>query len=306
MTARMQSEAAVPTSRSSPNLKIAFLLSIGLGLALGLAAGFLAETLDEGFRTSEEIERKTGVAALANVPKLRRSDLRSLPPNSQHPAGYLVERQMSAFTEALRVLRTTILFGAAQPRAQVVAISSALPDEGKTTVSLCLARVSALSGQKVLLIDCDLRRRTLKDVLGLEPPLGLLQVLSGEANWRKAIYVDEASGMHLLPLKDSGFTPKDVFGSEAMTHLVNELRGMFDLIILDCAPVLAVAETRVIVTHADCTVLVARWEKTPIRAVRSALQQLQSAGANVIGIALNYIDMRVPGYAYRMKGYYTA
>jgi exopolysaccharide transport family protein len=306
MNASMVSPATVPSSRTTPNLKIAFLLSLGLGLALGLAAGFLAETLDEGFRTSEEIERKTGVAALANVPRLRRSDLRSLPPNSQHPAGYLVERQMSAFTEALRVLRTTILFGAGQPKkTQVVAVSSALPDEGKTTVSLCLARVSALSGQKVLLIDCDLRRRTLKDVLGLEPPLGLLQVLSGEANWRKAIYVDEASGMHLLPLKDSGFTPKDVFGNDAMTHLVDELRGMFDLIILDCAPVLAVAETRVIVARADSTVLVARWEKTPIRAVRSALQQLQSAGANVIGIALNYIDMRVPGYAYRMKGYYT-
>lgn len=304
-SAQLVSAATVPNNRSSPNLMIAFLLSMGLGLGIGLAAGFLAESLDEGFRTGEEIEKKIGVAALANVPRLRRGDLRSLPPSSQHPAGYLVERQMSAFTEALRVLRTTILFGAGQSKTQVVAISSALPNEGKTTVSLCLARVSALSGQKVLLIDCDIRRRTLKDVLGLEPPVGLLQVLSGEANWRQAIYVDEASGMHLLPLNDSGFTPKDVFGSEAMNKLIGELRGSFDLIVLDCAPVLAVAETRVVVAKADSAVVVARWEKTPIRAVRTAVQQLQGAGANITGIALNYVDTRVPGYSYRMEGYYT-
>ncbi|MBI1188579.1 MAG: polysaccharide biosynthesis tyrosine autokinase [Alphaproteobacteria bacterium] len=304
-SAQLVSAATVPNSRASPNMMIAFLLSIGLGLGVGLAAGFLAESLDEGFRTGEEVEKKIGVPALANVPRLRKSDMKSLPPSSQHPAGYLVERQMSAFTEALRVLRTTILFGAGQKKSQVVAISSALPNEGKTTVSLCLARVSALSGQKVLLIDCDVRRRTLKDVLGLEPPLGLLQVLSGEAEWRQAIYVDEASGMHLLPLNDSGFTPKDVFGDEAMPKLIEELRNSFDLIVLDCAPVLAVAETRVVVSYADAAVVVARWEKTPVRAVRSAVQQLQTAGADITGIALNYVDTRVPGYSYRMEGYYT-
>ncbi|MGE0829406.1 MAG: GumC family protein [Hyphomonadaceae bacterium] len=304
-TAQLVSRASIPTSRSSPNLRIAIFLSLGLGIALGIAVGLIMESLDEGFRTGEEVERKVGLPALAAVPKLRPHDFKHLAPASQHPAGYLVERQMSAFTEALRVLRTSILYGRIDQKVQVVAVTSALPDEGKTTVSLCLARVAALSGQKVLLIDCDLRRRSLKDVLGLEPPLGLLQVLSGEANWRQTIYVDEASGMHLLPLKDSSFTPQDVFGSDGMVKLLNELRGAYDLIVMDCAPVLAVAETRVVVSMADASVVVARWEKTPVRAVRSALAQIQSAGANVIGVVLNYIDTRVPGYAYRMDNYYT-
>ncbi|MGE0045111.1 MAG: CpsD/CapB family tyrosine-protein kinase, partial [Hyphomonadaceae bacterium] len=277
---------------------------IGLGLALGVLVGLLAESLDEGFRTGDDIERKVGMPSLASVPKLRAADFRNLPPSAQHPAGYLVERQMSAFTEALRVLRTSILYGRLDQKVQVVAVTSALPDEGKTTISLCLARVSALSGQRVLLIDCDLRRRTLKDVLGLEPPNGLLQVLTGEVDWRQAIYVDEASGMHLLPLKDSGFTPRDVFGSEAMSKLLNELRASYDLIVLDCAPILAVAETRVIVSMADSATLVARWEKTPVRAVRTALQQVHSAGANILGVVLNLVDTRVPGYAYKMEGYY--
>jgi exopolysaccharide transport family protein len=303
-SAQLISAATVPTGRSSPDLKVAFVIAFGFGLALGIAVGFLAESLDEGFRTGEEVERKVGLPSLATVPKLRPSDFRPLPPSSQHPAGYLVERQMSAFTEALRVLRTSILYGRLNQKTQVLAVSSALPDEGKTTVSLCLARVSALSGQRVLLIDCDLRRRSLKEVLGLEPALGLLQVLSGEANWRQTIFVDEASGMHLLPLKDSGFTPKDIFGTDAMGNLLTELRGPYDLIVLDCAPVLAVADTRVVVSLADSVIVVARWEKTPVRAVRSALQQVQSAGANLAGVVLNYVDTRVPGYAYKMKGYY--
>ena len=296
MPAELVSAATVPTEPSSPRLSIAFVLSVALGAGLGLAAGFLAEALDEGFGDADEVERKLGVPALATVPKLRRTDLRQVPPASQHPVGYLLERQVSAFTEAYRVLRTTIIFAAGQPKTQVVAITSAVPDEGKTTVSLCLSRVSALSGQRVLLIDCDLRRRSVKDVLGIEPPTGLLQVLSGEVSWRQAIYADELSGMHVLPLSEAGFTPKDIFGADDMSRLLAELRNSYDLIVLDCAPVLAVAETRVVVAKADCAVVVARWQKTPIRAVRSALQQLQGAGANVRGVALNCVDRRVPGY----------
>jgi capsular exopolysaccharide synthesis family protein len=271
-------------------------LSLALGLGLGLAVAFLVEALDEGFTDGDEVERKLGAPALALVPKLRRGELRQLPVASQHPAAYLLERQVSAFTEACRVLRTSILFSAAQPKTQVVAITSALANEGKTTMSLCLARVAALSGQRVLLIDCDLRRRTVKDVLDFEPPAGLLQVLAGEVSWRQATYLDDASGMHVLPQSDSGFTPRDIFGGEDMDRLLLELREAFDLIVLDCAPVLAVADTRVVVSKADCAVMVTRWQKTPIRAVRAALAQLQSAGATVRGVALNSVDRRMPGY----------
>ncbi|MEZ5996695.1 MAG: polysaccharide biosynthesis tyrosine autokinase [Hyphomonadaceae bacterium] len=294
--AQLLSNAAVPTRPSSPRLYLSFLISFGLAAILGLAAGFLAEALDDGFASSEDVERKTGSPALSSIPRLNRSDLRNTVASGQHPSAYLLERQMSAFTEAFRVLRTTILFAAGQAKTQVVAITSSLPNEGKTTVSLCLARVSALSGQKVLLIDCDLRRRSLKEVLDIEPPVGLLQVLSGEVGWRQAIYLDEASGMNVLPLSGSGFTPKEIFGAQDMSRLLDELRNHYDLIILDCAPVLAVAETRVAVAKADCAVVVARWQKTPMRAVRSTLQQLHDAGANIRGVALNGVDRRVPGY----------
>ncbi len=294
--AELVSAAAVPTEKASPRLSISFILSFALGLGLGLVVAFLAEALDEGFASSDDVERKTGSPALASIPRLRRSELRQSTTSAQHPAAYMLERQMSAFTEAFRVLRTTILFAAGHPKTQVVAVTSALPNEGKTTTSLCLARVSALSGQRVLLIDCDLRRRSLKEVLDIEPPVGLLQVLSGEVTWRQAVYLDEATGMCVLPVSGSGFTPKEIFGAEDMSRLIADLRGSFDLIVLDCAPVLAVAETRVAAAKADCVVLVSRWQKTPMRAVRAALQQLNDAGASIRGVTLNGVDRRVPGY----------
>lgn len=287
--------AAAPVEKSSPRLSIALVLSLAAGLGLGLAAGFLAEALDDGFDSAEDVERKTGLPALATIPNVRRSDL-SQATSELGPVGYLVERQMSPFTEAFRVLRTTILFAAGQPKSQVVAVTSAVPGEGKTTVSLCLARVAALSGQRVLLVDCDLRRRSVKEVLAIEPQAGLLQVLAGEVTWRQAVHVDAASGMSVLPVSGAGFTPKEIFGAEDMSSLLAELRGSFDLIVLDCAPVLAVAETRVAVAKADCAVVVARWQKTPMRAVRVMLQQLTDAGATIRGVALNGVDRRSPGY----------
>ncbi len=295
-TAELVSAATPPTLPNKLSLSIAFLLSAALGLGLGIIAGLLAEALDEGFGDADDVESKLGVAALAVIPQLSAGDLRQLPLAYRHPAAYLIKRPVSAFTEACRVLRTAILFDASRPKSQVVAVTSAAPGEGKTTLSLCLARISALSGQRVLLIDCDLRRRSVKDILGIEPLTGLLQVLAGEVQWRQAIYVDEATGMHVLPLSDSGFSSKDVFGSEDMDRLLSQLRESFDMIVLDCAPVLAVAETRVIVGKADGAVFVASWNKTSARAVRTALKQLQSAGAKVQGVALNSVHRRMPGY----------
>ena len=290
------SNATPPTQPSSMRLSLAFVLSIGLGLGLGLVVGFLAEALDEGFVDPDNVEDRVGLPALATIPTLTRQELRILPLSARHPTSYLLERPFSAFAEACRILRTTILFDAARTKPQVVAITSAAPGEGKTTISICLARVSAMSGQRVLLIDCDLRRRSVKDLLDFEPSVGLLQVLAGEVDWRKAIHVDEATGMHILPLSDSGFVSKDVFGGEEMSRLIAELRDAFDLIILDCAPVLAVAETRVIAARADCAVVVASWKKTPVRAVRMALRQLLNAGTNVCGVALNDVQRRMPSY----------
>jgi polysaccharide biosynthesis transport protein len=308
--ARLLSHAALPTSPSDPQLRIALALALGLGLLLGFGAGGVAELLDKSVKNADDLEAKVGHPAIASIPTISKRMMRQMPPAERHPSGYLVGRPMSAFTEALRVLRTVIVYSKLDFSVKVVAVTSALPDEGKTTISMCLARVAAMSGQKVCVVDCDLRKQSINDVIDIETDVGILQVLAGEAPWRSAIVNDPNSDAHVLPVAASGFTPRDVFGSDAMGRLINDLRQHYDLVILDCAPILAVAETRILVAQADTTVLIARAGRTPIGAMRAAVQQTEAANGKVLGIALNYVVPRWQSYTDSLyfdqsKSYYS-
>jgi len=308
--ARLLAYASRPTSPSSPKLRIALALAIALGLMMGIGAGVIAEIVDQSVKNADDLEAKVGYPAIASIPTISKRMMRQMPPAERHPSGYLVGRPMSAFTEALRVLRTVIVYSKLDFSVKVVAITSALPDEGKTTISMCLARVAAMSGQRVCVVDCDLRKQSINDVIDIETDVGILQVLAGEAPWRSAIVRDPNSDAHVLPVATSGFTPRDVFGSEAMERLVGELRAHYDLVILDCAPILAVAETRILVKQADTTVLVARAGRSAIGAVRSAVSQTENAGGKVLGIALNCVLPHWQSYAdslyfYQSKSYYS-
>lgn len=308
--ARLLAYARVPRSPSSPQLRISIAIAIALGLFLGLAAGVISEVLDQSVKNADELEAKVGYPAIASIPTISKRMMRQMPPAERHPSGYLVGRPMSAFTEALRVLRTVIVYSKLDFSVRVVAITSAVPDEGKTTVSMCLARVAAMSGQRVIVVDCDLRKQSINDVLDVETDVGILQVLAGEAPWRSAIVKDPNSEAHVLPVATSGFTPRDVFGSDAMARLVSDLRMHYDLVILDCAPILAVAETRVLVKHADTVVVVARAGRSAVGAVRTAIQQTEAAGGKVLGVALNCVLPHWQSYAdslyfYQSKSYYS-
>ncbi len=308
--ARLMAYASRPTSPSSPKLRISLALAIAIGLMLGIGAGIIAEILDQSVKNADDLEAKVGYPAIASIPSISKRMMRQMPPAERHPSGYLVGRPMSAFTEALRVLRTVIVYSKLDFSVKVVAITSALPDEGKTTISMCLARVAAMSGQRVCVVDCDLRKQSINDVIDIETDVGILQVLAGEAPWRSAIVRDPNSDAHVLPVATSGFTPRDVFGSEAMERLIGELRAHYDLVILDCAPILAVAETRILVKQADTTVLVARAGRSAIGAVRSAVAQTEGAGGKVLGIALNCVLPHWQSYAdslyfYQSKSYYS-
>jgi Mrp family chromosome partitioning ATPase len=155
----------------------------------------------------------------------------------------------------------------------------------------------------------------LNALLNIAPQKGLLQVLAGEARWQDVVGRDEVSGAHILPTAPSEFTPRDVFSSLAMRRLIEDVRGVYDLVILDCAPVLAVAETRVVAEQADGVIMIARWGKTPMRAVADGLDQLEATGSKILGLAINAVDPRIPGrgsygdslyYGYGSKNYYSS
>ena len=295
--ARIVSRATPPTAPSAPNLTISLALAVVLGLGAGVAAVLAANALQQGLSTPQDVERRLDMAPLGALPLA--ATVAAGDEHDLHPIDLVVQRPTSVFAEAVRALRASLsptpsaVVPLATPGARTVAITSALPGEGKTTAALCLGRVAARSGARVLLIDGDPRRRGATRMLGLNPPAGLAEVLHGAAAWRNLVVLDPASGLQVLPLAASGLSADDVFATPAVDALLAELRQAFDLILIDTAPVLVLTDARVLAAKADAVLLLARWRRTPARAVASAARLLHPAGARLLGVCLTQVDARV-------------
>lgn len=301
--ARVVSRAVIPNAPSSPNVPLNLALGLILAIGAGVAGVVLAEMFDAGLATSDDVESKLGLPNIGSIPLV--SSITEGTDRNLAPADFLLQKPLSAFAEAVRALRTSILFSRVGHGVGLIAVTSTLPGEGKTTTAVCLARSAAQAGQRVVIIDCDLRRRAVNRLFHIEPEHGLLEVLNGTVTLETALYLDEPSGAHVLPLTHTSFTPKDVFGSQAMDSLLQRLRGSFDLVILDTAPVLAVADTRILAAKADTVVFLARWRSTPKKAITNALKLLDGAGAHIAGVALVQVDMKSQTrYGYGDAGHY--
>lgn len=314
--ARIVSRATPPTAQSAPNLMISLALGLMLGAAAGTGAVIIANATQTGLSGPDDIERRLSVAAVGAVPLA--SSVATAEDQTLHPIDLVVQRPLSVFAEAFRALRTSItpiVSVVGEPSARIVAVTSALPGEGKTTTAVCLARVAARSGGRVLLIDGDPRRRGVTRMLGLNPDHGLAEVLHGAAAWRNVLVLDPASGAQLLPLSGSGLSADDLFGAPPMNALLDELRQAFDLIVIDTAPVLVLADARILAAKADTVILLARWRKTPARAVAAAIRILSQSGVRLSGVTLSQVDVRAEAgrnyghhdYGYRAyRKYYAA
>jgi exopolysaccharide transport family protein len=304
--ARVVSPAKIPTGPSYPkpslNLALGFVLAVGAGLA----AIILAEILMAGLFTEDEVERRLGLPYLGAVPTLGTTvdDAKTL--KGMTPSDYLLAKPLSSFAESLRKLRASILFSKVGEPVKVIAVTSSLPGEGKTTTTFSLARTLATSGAKVVVVDCDLRQSAISQFLKEPASIGLLEVLNGVATLDQAVVTDE-SGAHILPLAKSAYTPRDVLGSSAMHKLLQDLRNRYEIVLLDTAPLLAIADTRILAPHADAVVMLVRWKKTPVKAVQSALALLQGTRAFIAGVALTQMDLKAQSrYGYGDSYYYYA
>jgi capsular exopolysaccharide synthesis family protein len=299
--ARILAPADIPLAASSPRVRMNLAFGLLLAFVAGAATVAVAEILEAGLATADDVERSLGASCLATLPLLA-----SVAGKSRlDPWDYVVQKPLSSFAESFRHLRTSIQYCRGAERVQIVALTSAFPDEGKTTTAICLGRAAALQGAKVLVIDCDLRNRNIHHLFETETTLGLLQVLNGEATLEVAVAVDKASGAHFLPLAKGPRTPKDVFSSLAMDQLLASVRNQYDFVILDTAPLLPVADTRVLAPKADALILLAHWRRTPIHAIRSALKQLGGINAHMGGVVLTRVDMKQQAkHGYGDVGYY--
>lgn len=309
---RMLQAARASGAPSSPNVPVNLVLGFILALGCGLAAVVIVELMDDGLITSEDVQRRLGLPMLGTVPLLMSTADRK--DRRMAPTDYLLNRPLSAFAESFRTLRTSIMYAKLGAAAKVVVVTSALPGEGKTTTAVCLAISAAQAGLKVVIVDCDIRRRNVSRLLGVDADFGLLDVLDGSKPLAEVLLKGEASGAWVLPVAKRDFTPREVFNTAEMTALLSRLREDFDMVILDTAPVLAVAETRVLASQADAVMFLARWRKTPSKAAEAALRSLEQSEATVAGAVLTQVDVQEqarygygdPGYYYTAyKGYYT-
>jgi succinoglycan biosynthesis transport protein ExoP len=299
--ARVVSRAKIPNRPSAPNISLNLALGLVLGIGAGLAAAALAHALDSGLATGEEVELRLDAPHLGSIPLLSSVDN----DRSASPITHVVDKPLSSFSEAFRNLRASILQSRVGVPIKIIAVTSALPGEGKTTTAVALGRSLAVGGARVVVVDCDLRRRSVNKLLGVDPTDGLLEVLNGEIALERVLHHDDLTDATFLPLSKNNFTPKDVFDSPAMDQLLYELRARFDFVILDTAPVLPVADTRVLAPKADVVVFLARWRKTPEKAIGAALKMLHASGAHIAGVALTQVDMKAQArYGYGDSGYY--
>ena len=290
--ARILSRAQVPARPSSPNVPINLLMGMIMGLGAGVVAVFIAEAFDQGLSTGDDIENLLDVPALAAIPLLSSVSGDKGRTRGMTPTDFITEKPLSRFAEAFRTLRTAVVYSNVDKKIQIVAVSSSVPGEGKTTTTVGLARTAALAGAKICIVDCDLRRRSVHKLFNIEPEKGLLDILSGAATLDEVLVQDGTSGAYIIPLAESAYSPKDIFGSEAMDRLLLELRERFEMVFLDTAPILAVADTAVIASKADTVLFLTRWRRTALRLVRNSLKALNSVGADVAGIALTQVDVR--------------
>lgn len=296
--ARIISEAQVPTGPSFPNKKLIMAVVLVLSLMVGLGLAFLLEALDNGYRTPEQLEKALRIKGLGMVPKLSPLKLKG-----QEPHHYVQRKPTSSYAEALRSVHTSIAYARpAGDRPKRLLITSALPNEGKSTFCLSLARLLALAGNnRVLLIEADLRRgkigKTLFNRAATDNTDVLAAYLTGEvADWRQCLQTDPASGLHALTSSGNIEHPQTLLQSDNMRRLLDEAGQDYDLILIDTPPLLAVSDALLLSHQVDATVFIVKWESTPRDAVKHALALLRKAHAPEAGALLTQVNVRKHAY----------
>jgi exopolysaccharide transport family protein len=300
--ARIISRAEVPIIPSYPNKLLVIGVAIPGGFLLGLIFAFMMERLDSGFRTTYQVENLLGLPVLATIPEV----FSTQNDKAARAADRIVDKPMSSFSESIRGLQLALTLSNVDKRPKVIVVTSSMPGEGKTTLSVSIARLAARSGLKTIIVDGDLRRPQVAQTLGIEAPkLGLIEAIMGTSSLDQCVSKDPRSDALVLSCKEKPASPSDLLASEAMRDHVANLAKVFDLVVIDSAPILPVNDTKILSQLADAVLFVVRWEKTPREAVVNALRALSDVKAPLAGIALARADMkRFQYYSYGYHDYY--
>lgn len=298
--ARIISRAIEPTSPYYPRKNFIISAAVFIALLMGVGLSVLLEFFDTGFRSVYQLEAYTGLPTLGIVPLLPGA-------KAKHKKAFEVaaDQPGSAFGEAIRTLRTSMMLANVEHPPKTILITSSVPGEGKTSTTLALAAMAARSGQKAIVIDCDVRHPSVHANLGCANERGLSDYLAGRAQLSDVIEVETRYGMRYITAGSYVPNPPDLLGSLKMRELLRKLSDVFDIVILDAPPLLAVSDALVLVRHVDRVAFVVRWVKTTRQNVLAAVRQAMEAGGSVAGLILTQVDLRKQAqYDSSDSGYY--
>ena len=282
-------DAQVPKQPVSPRKKLDLALGLLLGLLVGVGLAVLRDRLDTSVSSAEDLEEITDTPLLGTI----HTDTTEI----AKPMGTAL-KQTTPWAEAFRVLRTNMQFIDVDHRDRVFVVSSSVPGEGKTTAVTNLAITMALAGQRVALVECDLRRPRVAERLGLDDGVGTTTVLIGQLSLDQALQQHPDTGLTVLTAGRRPPNPSELLQSHAMKELIRELRGRFDVVLLDAPPLLPVTDAALLASQADGLLMVVRHGKTSKDQVRLALQRVEAVDAAVVGMVINMAPASGRSYGY--------
>ncbi len=299
--------ALTPQAPIEPNLMRTLMMGIGIGAMVGMGLAYLAETLDQTFRDPNDLQRTLRAPLLAHIPRFRLTakDKEAAQQRKVSPVlrALLSPRSMEA--EIFRLLRTSILQWIKRERAKVIAVTSAHPGDGKSTLVANLAASLAQAGQRVLLIDADMRRPKVATTFGVAESPGLTDCLEGDLELDAAVVSSSQERLSLLPSGTANSAPAELLESFRFQSLLDQCREKFDVILLDSPPLLAVADPVILSQVADGMLLAVRVQKNGRQSVERARAMIDEEQAKVVGIVVNGVSSQDKqfGYGYRGKNY---
>jgi capsular exopolysaccharide synthesis family protein len=281
--------AVIPQFPVKPKRALYLILAVMVGLFGGVFAAFFVDYMDDTIKTAEDVDKKMGLAFLDVVPLAAQKD----------GTVYMVSDPKSPTAEAFRTIRTGLMLSSAVNQLKVIVITSATPNEGKTTTAANLAVAMAQMGEKVLIVDCDMRRRTLHDMFGIAIDSGLTDVLVDPARLSQSIQRLEAyPNLDILTGGTSAPNPSELLGSERMKTFIARSKDHYDRVIIDSPPLLAFSDPLVLASLADGVILVVWGGKTPRDLLQKAAQLLKGINTRMLGVVLNKIDTSKKSYYY--------
>lgn len=285
--ARVLSFAAIPGRASFPDRLLFLCLGSAISLFLGIFLSLLLEKLDNKFRSASQIEKFCGFPCFALIPKVSNMSQPQL-------AQFILDKPSSTVAEAMRTLRTVINLRARHDgkKPKVITVTSSFPGEGKTTISTWLSRLAAKSGDRVILIDADLRRPNVHKTLGKNNDVTLVDYLTGKSKLQDVIHKDSASGLHVVYAKSVPNSALDLISSASMGKLIEALREEYDLVVIDSPACLAVSDARQLASYSDQVIYAVAWDKTPREVVLGGVKQFSDIGFDKLAFTLTNVDIK--------------